>query len=98
MEMGKYYDWLGDGVLARLTVDFDEDTRGLTYNLNLEFKDFAVNQRRIEAQHALKLIEGDKKGWHSTENHKKAIVRNREKLKILEANAIRRGDHLVLRD
>jgi hypothetical protein len=37
MQTGRDYIWLGDGVAARLTVDFNEDATGLSYNISLEF-------------------------------------------------------------
>jgi hypothetical protein len=98
MIMPKYYEWLGDGVQARLMVSFDQDSRGLTYNIELEFQDFAINKSRTAAAHAQKLIAGDKKGWNSTESYRQEIKENQARIKILEANALRRGDHLVARD
>jgi hypothetical protein len=98
MRNAKHYEWLGDGVLARLTVSFDEDSRGLTYNITLEFQDFERTKRRSEADHARELVEGDQKGWNSTENHKKRMDENKIKIKILEHHAVGRGDTVVSRE
>lgn len=92
------YEWIGDGVLATLSVGFDEDSRGLTYNIDIELQDFAINERRNAAAQALKLAEGDKKGWRSTESYKKGMADNKAAIKILEANAVRRGDRIVSRE
>lgn len=97
MRMANYYEWIGEGVLARLTISFNEDSRGLTYNMELEFEDFAIANRRNKARQAKALAEGDKKGWNSTERHKQDMQKNKEKILKLETNAVRRGDHLVSR-
>jgi hypothetical protein len=44
---------------------------------------------------AEKLAEGDKKGWNSTSKYKAGIIKREEKIKVLEANAVKRGDSLV---
>lgn len=98
MGMGRSFEWMGDGVLARLNVGFTEDSRGLTYNVGLEFQDYAIDNRRLAAAQARDLIEGDKKGWKSTENFKKNMAENKVNIKILEDNAVRRGDRLVPRN
>jgi hypothetical protein len=98
MRTGRDYIWLGDNVEARLTVNFDADASGLTYNISLEFNDFAIQDRRIAAEQARELAEGDEKGWKSTENYKKNMAANKIKVKLLEENAVRRGDRLISRD
>ena len=98
MRYGREYEWVGDGVRATLAVKFDEDSRGLTYNIDLEFKDFAIDKRKAEANQTRVLIEGDQKGWKSTENYKKDMAKTRLKVKLLEDNAVRRGDRLVPRN
>jgi hypothetical protein len=92
------YQWLGDGVFANLDVGFDEDPDGLTFNINLEFRDFGIYDKRTTAAQARELLEGDQKGWKSTEDYNKRMKENLTKIKILEANALRRGDHVVSRD
>ena len=98
MRLGKEYEWLGSGVLAKLSVQYDEDTRGLTYSINLEFQDFAIDNRRNDAAQARELIEGDQKGWNSTKNYKDGIAKRQAVVKLMEENAVKRGDHLVPRD
>jgi len=98
MGTGRDYTWLGDGVAARLTVDFETDATGLSYKISLEFCDFALENKRANAAQAQELAEGDEKGWKSTEGFKKRMAANKVKVKLLEANAIRRGDRLISRD
>lgn len=98
MSMVRSYEWLGDGIFARLNVGFSEDSRGLTYNIDLEFCDYEIDRRRMDAQQTRELIEGDKKGWKSTEDFNRGMAENKMKVKLLEGNAVRRGDHLVPRD
>lgn len=98
MGMGRSFEWIGDGIFARLNVGFDDDSRGLTYNIDLEFFDYQIDKRRTDAQQARELIEGDKKGWKSTEDYNRGMAKNKLKVKLLEDNAVRRGDHLVPRD
>jgi len=97
MPMTQRYEWMGDGVLAALIVRCADDSRGLTYTIDLEFQDFAIHSRRNAADEARGLAEGDKKGWGSSEEHKKWIEKNRADVKILEENAARRGDRLLPR-
>lgn len=92
------YAWLGEGVLAKLSVNFDEAVVGSSYLIGLEFQDFAIQNRRYFAQEALELVEGDKKGWNSTAKHKKDMADIINKVKRLEENAVKRGDSIVARD
>lgn len=98
MSLGDYFEWIGDGVLARLQVKYDNDARGLTYSIDLVFQDYPIEVRRSAQSEAKRLADGDKKGWHSTEKHKTEMEKNKQEIKILEQNAVRRGDHLVARD
>lgn len=98
MRDGREYEWLGDGIKAKLDVKFDEDSRGLTYNIGMEFQDFSIGQRKINAKLARDLMEGDKKGWKSTEDYKKSMAESKIKVRLLEDNAVRRGDLLVPRN
>lgn len=91
------YQWIGDGVLATFRIAYSEDSRGTTYKFFMEFDDFAIKKRKDEQRIQLSLREGDEKGWGSTERQKKSTDSTREMIKILEANAIRRGDHVISR-
>lgn len=98
MKMPQWYEWVGDGVLARLTVGFDEDDTDGNYRLELEFEDLAIRNRRNQTAEARRLAEGDKKGWKSTERYHQEMKENEKKNRVLEANAVGRGDHLVTRE
>jgi len=98
MAMTQRYEWLGDGVIAELIIHYREDTDGVTYSIDVEFQDFAIENRRYAAQEASELAEGDKKGWNSTANHKKDLAKALLEVKRLEDNAVKRGDVLVSRN
>lgn len=98
MAMTQRYEWLGDGVIAELIIHYREDSDGVTYSIDVEFQDFAIENRRYAAQEARELAEGDKKGWNSTEIHKKDMAEALLEVKRLEDNAVKRGDALVSRD
>lgn len=93
----QYYQWLGDGVLATLTVSFSNDVRGLTYSIRLEFDDYEIKKRREEARTLENLAEGDADGRNSTAKRAKEIVAAKLRIKNLEENAIKRGDAVVPR-
>jgi len=95
---GLSYEWIGDGVIASLLVDASEDSRGITYKISLEYMDQEIKSRHDEKNHAEKLAEGDKKGWNSTSEYNAGIIELKEEIKLLEANAIKRGDSLVPRE
>lgn len=98
MRMGGDFEWEGDGIFATLSANFSEDSRGLTYNVNLEFSDLKIDKRKSDAAQTKALADGDKKGWKSNEEYKKGMAANKVKVKLLEENAVRRGDHLISRD
>ena len=95
---GLSYEWIGDGVIASLIVDASEDSRGITYNISLEYMDHEIKTKHDEKNHAEKLAEGDKKGWNSTSKYNAGIIELREEINLLEANAVKRGDSLVPRE
>jgi hypothetical protein len=96
--MNRYFEWEGDGIFATLSASFSEDSRGLTYDVSLEFSDLKIDKRRSDAAQAKALSDGDKKGWKSTEDYKKGMAAGKIKVKLLEKNAVRRGDRLIFRD
>lgn len=91
------YQWIGDSVLATFRIAYSEDSRGITYKFFMEFDDFSIKKRKDEQRIQLSLKEGDEKGWGSTERQQKSTESTREMIKILEANAIKRGDHVISR-
>ncbi|MDB5748822.1 MAG: hypothetical protein JWP72_3670 [Massilia sp.] len=97
LAMTQYYQWLGDGVLATLTVSFSNDVRGLTYSIQLEFDDFVLKTGREDAQTLEDLAEGDANGRNSTARRAKEIVAAKLRIENLEENAVKRGDAVVPR-
>lgn len=94
---GQRYEWLGDGVYAKLNVGYSDDVRGITYSIRLAFEDFAARKRQDEENRLNDLAEGDASGWKSTENETKAIAARKLEIKVLEANALKRGDGVIPR-
>lgn len=97
MKMTQDYEWVGDGVLARLTVGFSDDIRGITYAMSLRFDDFTLKSQRDQANIDRILADGDKNGWDSTVNNKKDIAILKSRIKNLEENARQRGDRVISR-
>jgi hypothetical protein len=91
------FEWLGDAVVAKLTVGYDEDDRGINYTIFLDFEDHKT-MAAIDAEnelHARK--EGDAKGWNTSANAEEALKSTAMKIKVLEANALKRGDRVIPR-
>lgn len=97
MKYNASYQWLGANVLATFKISYSEDTRGTTYNFLMELDDFAVKTRKDEQRNHLSLKEGDAKGWNSTADYQKDLKARKELNKILEGNAIARGDKVLTR-
>jgi hypothetical protein len=97
MRMTQDYEWIGDGVLATLTVGYSEDTRGITYSVELEFNHFELKNRRDKANRASKLAAGDANGRNSAEKAMKRMQALKTRIKILEENARVRGDTVINR-
>jgi len=95
---GLSYEWVGDGIIAYLLVRAPEDSRGITYDVSLEYSDQSIKSKRDEKNWAEKRAEGDKLGWNSTSKYKAGIIELENKTKVLEANAVKRGDLLVPRE
>lgn len=91
------YQWIGDGILATLTVGFTDDIRGITYSIHLDFDDFAIKMRRVDAEQARILAEGDAKGQNRTAKYNARIQAHKSRLKVLEDHARQRGDKVVQR-
>jgi hypothetical protein len=90
------YKWIGDGVLASLDLGYtDGNSLGLNYTADLGFELFDVYEKRIAERAAEDNKKGDAKGWNSTAKYEAGIKSLREKRKLLEAAALKRGDTLV---
>ena len=98
---GAYWHWVGDGVIAKLSLTqlgddgTPGDVRSLDYRLNLEFELLAIMLKRDEENEARENKEGDTKGWNSTAKYEASKKERAALNKRLEANAIKRGDSVV---
>lgn len=66
--------------------------------MTLEYENLAIMSKRDARNLAEKLSKGDKEGWNSTAKYEAGIVKMTEKIKLLEANAVKKGDLLIPRD
>lgn len=93
---GGIWRWLGDGVVAKLTVRNSPGADGKDwYDMELEFELLDVQRKRDADNLARDLKEGDAKGWNSTAEHETNKRKITELNKLLKANAIKRGDAVV---
>lgn len=97
MESGQEYRWHGDNVLLTLKISSSNDSRGITYKFFMDFEDLAIKTKRDAQRQKRDLEEGDKKGWNSTQDYEKGMKENQETIKLLEANAAKRGDRIIPR-
>ena len=91
------YKWLGDGILASLTVSYSNGSAGPDYSIQLELDDFAIKTRRDATQQKEDLAEGDAAGWKSTENYEKDMLELKLRIKAWEEAARKRGDLVIPR-
>jgi hypothetical protein len=91
------YEWIGDGVFARLTVGYDDDIRGITYNISVDLNDYKTMLAVDAENEARENKEGDAKGWNTSVNAAKNLITVAERVRILEENAIKRGDTVIPR-
>lgn len=94
---GQNYEWIGDGVFASISVGYDDDTRGTTYNVVVEFEDYATKIQVDSENEARKQKEGDAKGWNTTAKAQRNLMIQAEIIEELEENAIKRGDSIISR-
>jgi hypothetical protein len=90
-----YWIWVGDGVVATLSVAGRTGSDGLSYSMSLEFELLDYKRQLAAENLARKLKEGDAKGWNSTADHEASKRKRAELNKRLVANAIQRGDSVV---
>jgi hypothetical protein len=92
------YKWVGDNVLATLEVGYSyyPNQTKPTYTMGLEFERFndkdRVHGKEISAEN---LKKGDAKGWNSTAKAAVAKAEWEAERKVLEANALKRGDQVL---
>lgn len=94
-KQGPIWRWVGDGVLAALSVKGDVGTGGLAYDVRLSFDLLDVTLKRDAENLAEKLKEGDAKGWNSAAEYEADKKKRAALNKRLIENAIRRGDTAV---
>ena len=98
MRNGQRYRWIGDGVISELSVNFgDNPATGVMYQMFLGFELEDVQKKREAQAEADHIKEGEAKGWNTAA---KAVAGKKETdamNKLLEANAIKRGDQVVPR-
>ena len=97
MSRTQRYKWIGEEVIATLEVGYDNDARGITYNILLEFEDFPRMKKVRNTNLANRLKEGDAKGWNSTADHHEQLKQIAVRNKLLEENALKRGDQVIPR-
>ncbi|KHK58059.1 hypothetical protein PI87_06525 [Ralstonia sp. A12] len=95
VQQGPIWRWVGDGVLAQLSVKGDAGTLGLSYDVRLNFDLLDVALKRDAENLAQQLKEGDAKGWNSTAEHEADKKKRAALNKRLIENAINRGDAVV---
>lgn len=93
------WEWIGDGVRAELSVSSSvSEAMGIWYRVKV---DFQLHDRKLineEGLLARDLESGDAKGFNSTEKYKLEVAERQAHYRILEANAIKRGDSVVPSD
>jgi hypothetical protein len=94
---GGLWRWTGDGVLAVLSVHASkqDNTEVLSYSIDLDFDLLDVKLARDAENEAVRRQEGDAKGWNSTAEHEASKEKQLAVLRILEANALKRGDRVL---
>jgi hypothetical protein len=97
MGLGLQWRWLGDGVLATLSAStVGERADGSPdYSIDLDFEDEAIARQTARHNEAEKLKSLDAKGANATAQAQAARIKQQELNKVLEANAVKRGDRVL---
>ena len=95
---GATWRWVGDGVLARLSVNADRGIGGAppTYRIDLDFDLLEVKLQQDQDNAIAQRRKYDAMGKHATADYEKSRTDRLAQLKRLEANAIQRGDRLLV--
>ena len=91
------FQWIGEGVLASLSVGYSDDIRGIAYTLEITFEDYATVLAINSENEARRRKEGDAKGWNTTSKAQKNLKIQEQTIKTLEENAAKRGDTIMNR-
>lgn len=81
------YKWIGDDILARLSIGYMEGSLGLHYMIDLDFDILEVKRARDEKNLVRELQEGDANGWNSTEKMKRETEGLERRVKAWEESA-----------
>lgn len=91
-----HYRWVGDGVVAELSVNNSPGVDGKpAYRMTLEFESLPVKLKRDAENLSRDLKDGDAKGWNSTAKHEASKKARAAEMMQLIANAVKRGDSVV---
>jgi hypothetical protein len=95
---GKEYSWIRGNVIATLKVSYSFYAGRDHYLIFLEFEDFTIRKRMDEKREEEYMAEGDAKGWSTRADIAKENEERKSSARILEANAVKRGDQIVPRE
>ncbi|HWL86106.1 MAG TPA: hypothetical protein VNO21_09910 [Polyangiaceae bacterium] len=93
------WEWIGDGVFAQLEVQITQspgDTHP-KFRMSLEFQIDTVRRQVFADNVAHDIEEGKAKGWDVEERIARGKIETAARIKVLEANALKRGDRVVER-
>lgn len=91
------FEWLGEGVFAQLSILYNDRTPQPIYEIVLLFEDYKTKLTIIRDNETRRLELGDAKGWKSSAINAQELIATKETIKILEANAVKRGDKVLVR-
>jgi hypothetical protein len=97
MDRSADYQWIGDGIIAQLSVRYSNDSRGITYSIFLEFENYAHQQQRNAKALADDIEDGERRGWNTAAQVAAERTKIAAEIKLLEENALKRGDSIVPR-
>lgn len=99
MQSTQYYEWIGDGVIAKFSVDYSDDEKGsVAYRMFLEFEEEAVQTVRLAKTMADTISSGEAKGWNTAARIATEKKDTETLNKLLEENALKRGDQVIPRE
>lgn len=92
---GQRYEWMGEGVLAQLTIGYRDREGDPKYDIRLVFEDYEAKSAVDSKNEVQARKEGDAKGWDTSIKAATSEKATAEKKLILEANALKRGDKVL---
>lgn len=97
MAMSKRYQWIGEGIIAELSIGYAEYSGAITYKIFLEFEDEQVQVNRYAQAIERDIKEGEAKGWNTAAEMAAGKIKTAADIKLLEEKALQRGDQVVPR-